>query len=205
MQDLPKHLPALLIWVGLTGLCASALGLSALSPFLAWREPIYIAAGFAGIIAFCLMLFQPLLAAGRLPGPTPVVAKRLHRWLGLVLLGCVLVHVGGLWITSPPDVMDALVLASPTPFSVWGVLALWALLAAAALAAVRRRITRLVWRIGHSALVALVIAGTILHVLLIEGTMEPVSKGILCLTLVCIFLFTCYRLGAWRRISRRNT
>ena len=29
----------------------------------------------------------------------------------------VVIHVAGLWITSPPDMIDALLFTSPTPFS----------------------------------------------------------------------------------------
>ena len=31
------------------------------SPLLAWREPVYIVAGLAGVLAFALLLMQPLL------------------------------------------------------------------------------------------------------------------------------------------------
>ena len=70
-----------------------------------------------------------------------------------------LIHVGGLWITSPPDVIDALLFASPTPFSAWGVIAMWAIFVAALLAAFRRRL-RLrprTWRIAHSSAAAVVV------------------------------------------------
>ena len=38
------------------------------SPLLAWRSPVYIAAGFGGIVAMSVLLLQPLLAGGLLPG-----------------------------------------------------------------------------------------------------------------------------------------
>jgi hypothetical protein len=60
--------------------------------------------------------------------------------MGSLLVALVLVHVGGLLIASPPDAIDALLLRSPTPFSVWGVLAMWATFAAALLAALRERL-----------------------------------------------------------------
>jgi len=94
----------------------------------------------------------------------------------------VVIHVGGLWITSPPDVIDALLFASPTPFSGWGVIAMWAILAAALLVALRRRM-RLrprTWRMGHSFLAVVTVVGTVVHAMLIEGTMETVSKAALC-------------------------
>ncbi|MEN0087806.1 MAG: hypothetical protein AAF737_05155 [Pseudomonadota bacterium] len=98
----------------------------------------------------------------------------------------VLIHVGGLWITSPPDVVDALLFASPTPFSIWGVTAMWALFAAAAVALLRRKL-KLRWsttRRTHLTLTATVIAGSVAHTLLIEGTMELASKIVLCCLVV---------------------
>ncbi len=36
------------------------------SPLIAWRDPVYIVAGLAGIIAMVLLFIQPLLAGGYL-------------------------------------------------------------------------------------------------------------------------------------------
>ena len=66
----------------------------------------------------------------------------------------VVVHVGGLWITSPPDMIDALLFTSPTPFSPFGVIAMWAIFAVAVLAAFRRRLGLRTWRIAHMSLAA---------------------------------------------------
>ena len=98
----------------------------------------------------------------------------------------VMSHVGGLWITSPPDVIDALLFTSPTPFSVWGVFAMWATFAVALLAALRERL-RLrprTWRISHKSLSVVIVVGTVIHAILIEGTMETVSKVVLCALVV---------------------
>lgn len=122
---------ALLIWVGLALVTLVPLTFAATSEYLAWRDPVYIAAGFAGVVALCLALVQPLLAGGWLPGLHLLRGRRVHRVVGVVLVAAVIVHVAGLWITSPPDIEDALLLRSPTPFSVWGVAAMWALFAAA--------------------------------------------------------------------------
>jgi predicted ferric reductase len=151
---------------------------AAVSPLLAWREPVYILAGFAGIFGMTLLLVQPLLAAGELPGLSVVASRRCHRGVGVVLVLAVLIHVAALWITSPPDVIDALSFASPTPFSAWGVIAMWAVFATALLAAVRRRLRlRLwAWRIAHTALGAVIVVGTVVHAVLIDGTMEVISK-----------------------------
>jgi len=171
---------ALLIWTGLALALVVPLTLAATSEYLAWRDPVYIAASFAGVVALCLALVQPLLAGGWLPGLYLLRGRRAHRAVGVVLVAAVLVHVAGLWITSPPDIVDALLLRSPTPFSVWGVGAMWALFAAALLAAFRRRLSPRAWRVGHTSLVSIVVLGGVVHAMLVEGTMETISKAVLC-------------------------
>ncbi|MCV3272801.1 ferric reductase-like transmembrane domain-containing protein [Roseobacter sinensis] len=171
-----------LIWATLAGAMLSPVGLAAASPLLAWRDPVYVTGGFAGILAMSLLLLQPLLATGVLPGLSQAGARRVHRWVGGSLVGAVVVHVAALWITSPPDMIDALLLASPTPFSIWGVIAMWAVFAAATLAALRRRL-RLrptTWRAAHRTLATAVVITAVLHTMLIEGTMETLSKAALC-------------------------
>lgn len=153
---------------------------AAASPQLAWRDPVYILAGFAGVIGLALLLVQPSLIAGVLSGLNRSRERRAHRWVGVALVVAVLVHVVGLWLTSPPDVIDALIFASPTPFSVWGVIAMWAVFAAALLASQRRRLRPRTWRLFHLGLAVVVVVGTVVHALLIEGTMEPISKAMLC-------------------------
>lgn len=166
-----------LIWAAVLTAIAVPTGLAMASPLLAWREPVYILSGFAGIAALALLLLQPLLAAGLLPG---VRGRVIHRWTGAALVLCVVTHVAGLWITSPPDVVDALLLVSPTPFSLWGVIAMWAVFATAVLALLRARMRIRNWRRAHIALAVVIVAGTVLHSLLIDGTMETVSKAVLC-------------------------
>nr|WP_217358578.1 ferric reductase-like transmembrane domain-containing protein [Ruegeria arenilitoris] len=161
------------------------------SPYLAWRSSIYIAAGFAGVIGLGLLLVQPLLAARMLPGLTAMNSRMVHRWVGIALIAMIALHVGGLWITSPPDVVDALLFRSPTPFSAWGVAAMWAAFAAVVLAALRSRLGwrfRL-WRLAHASLALVTILGTVVHALLIEGAMETVTKATLC----GLVLFACVR------------
>src|SRR3984885_1787568 len=128
-----------LIWAALATAICVPIAAAAASPLLAWRGPLYILAGFAGILALGLMLVQPLLAGGYLPGLSAYRARRTHRWIGGALVVTVVVHVAGLWITSPPDMIDALTFTSPTPFSPFGVIAMWAIFAVAFLAVFRRR------------------------------------------------------------------
>src|SRR3954469_3647282 len=137
------------IWAALATAVCVPVAAAAASPLLAWRGPLYILAGFAGILALALMLVQPLLAGGTLPGLPAFRGRRAHRWIGAALVVAVVVHVAGLWITSPPDMIDALLFASPTPFSPFGVIAMWAIFAVALLAALRRRLRLRTWRIAH--------------------------------------------------------
>jgi hypothetical protein len=169
-----------LIWAALVTAICVPIAAAAASPLLEWRGPVYILAGFAGIVALGLLLVQPLLIGGYLPGPSAYRARRTHHWIGGALVVAVVVHVGGLWITSPPDMMDALLFASPTPFSPFGVIAMWSIFAVALLAAFRRRLGLRTWRIVHMSLAVVIVVGTVLHGMLIEGAMEIVSKAALC-------------------------
>jgi hypothetical protein len=177
---------AILIWAALAAALVLPIAVALTSPLLAWREPVYIVAGLAGVVALALLLLQPLLAAGYLPGLRAGHGRRAHAWIGGGLAAAVGVHVAGLWLTSPPDVIDALLFRSPTPFSAWGVIAMWAVFATALLAALRRRLRlRLrVWRLIHTTLAMVVVLGSVLHALLIEGTMGPMSKAVLCVLVV---------------------
>lgn len=166
-----------LIWAVLLSAIVVPLAIAGASPLLAWRSPIYIVAGFAGIIAMALLLVQPLLVAGYVPG---LPGRRMHRWIGGCLVATVVVHVLGLWVTSPPDVIDALLFRSPTPFAAWGVLAMWAMFAAAMVAVFRRRMPPKTWRRAHQILAGTIVLGSIVHALRIEGTMGPQSKAVLC-------------------------
>ncbi|MEM1274885.1 MAG: ferric reductase-like transmembrane domain-containing protein [Pseudomonadota bacterium] len=195
---------AILAWALLALAIAVPLALAVTSPLLAWREPIYIAAGLAGVLALCLLLVQPLLVGGLLPGVKGRNGRKWHQWLGGLLLGAVILHVVGLWITSPPDVIDALLFVSPTPFSAWGVIAMWALFAAAILSVFRPRISAKVWRLGHTTLVIIVVAGTVIHALLIEGTMEPISKVLLSVLAGGVLLKVLLDLRAWTLLRRRR-
>jgi len=186
LRDAGGTVPAGLIWAALVLAVAVPLTAAAGSPLLAWRQPVHIAAGFAGVLGLSALLVQPMLIGGFLPGLSPTRARHLHRWTGSLLALCVVPHVAGLWITSPPDVIDALTFTSPTPFSAWGVIAMWAVFATAFLAALRRRprpVPR-TWRRAHTALAVVIVIGSVVHALLIEGTMERLSKAVLCLLVV---------------------
>ena len=187
--------------LGLWGGVALAIGvpvvLAAFSPQLAWRSPVYIIAGFAGIFAMALLLVQPLLASGLLPGLIGPRARKAHRAIGMLLVALVLLHVAALWQTSPPDMIDALLLRSPTPFSIWGVIAMLCVFASASLVGLRRRIPLRFWRWGHRFFAVLIVTSSILHAVLIEGTMETTSKFILCAMVSLATLWAISRRRMW--------
>ena len=173
-------------WAVIAAVITVPIVAAALSPLLQWRDPIYIAAGFAGIFALGLLFVQPILAKGILAGFTGSKGRRAHHWIGTLIGLSVLGHVGGLWLTSPPDVVDVLLFRSPTPFAVWGAAAMWAVFATALVAALRRRlrISPRRWRQGHGLLAAIIVIGSVIHAMLIEGTMEVMSKSALCALVV---------------------
>ena len=191
---------AIAIWMGLGLAVVVPVVLAATSPQLAWRQPVYIIAGFAGVVSLGLLLVQPLLAAAALPGLPRKQSRTVHRWLGLALVAAVIVHVGGLWIFSPPDVIDVLLFRSPTPFSVWGVMAMWAVFAAAVLAAFRHRLKPLSWSVVHTILVTIVVLGTAIHAVLIQGTMEVFTKWALCILVVLATLKGLSASLLWKRL-----
>ena len=193
-----------LIWLALALAICVPIALAAGSEQLAWRGPVYILAGFAGIVALGLVLVQPLLIGGYLPGLSAYRGRRAHHWIGGTLVLAVMVHVAGLWITSPPDMIDALTYTSPTPFSPFGVTAMWAIFTVALLALLRRRLgLRLrTWRIVHLPLAVVIVAGSVAHCLLIEGTMETISKGALCAAVLAATVKVLVDL--WRRRTLRG-
>ncbi|SEV91377.1 hypothetical protein SAMN04488515_0200 [Cognatiyoonia koreensis] len=183
------------VWAAVVIAIAPPLIVAARSPLLEWRDPVYVLAGFAGIVGLSLLLVQPLLIAGSLTrGP----ARRIHALTGAGLVFAVVVHVVGLWITSPPDVVDVLLFRSPTPFSIWGAVAMWAVFAAALLAVLRKKIGLRLWRLGHSLAVGIVLVTTVVHAWRIEGTMGEVSKAVLCLLVLAAGAWAFWQRRAWR-------
>jgi hypothetical protein len=198
-----------LIWAALVVALCVPIALAAVSSLLAYRGPVYILAGFAGIIALAFTLVQPLLIGGYLPALSGYRARRAHHWIGGALVAAVVVHVGGLWITSPPDMIDALLFVSPTPFSPWGVIAMWAIFAVALLAAFRRRLglAPRTWRLCHMILAVVIAVGSVVHGLLIEGTMETMSKMAFCALVLAATIKAMVDRRVWRKraTSRRES
>ncbi|WP_063693466.1 ferric reductase-like transmembrane domain-containing protein [Bradyrhizobium stylosanthis] len=191
----------ILIWAALAVAIGVPIAFAAGSEQLAWRGPVYILAGFAGIVALGLVLIQPLLIGGYLPGFSAYRGRRAHHWIGGALVLAVVIHVAGLWITSPPDMIDALTYASPTPFSPFGVTAMWAIFLVALLASLRRRLglRPRTWRFLHMPLALVIVVGSVAHCLLIEGTMETISKAALCALVLAATAKAMIDLQVWRK------
>lgn len=181
-----RRLSTLLIWISVIMVMTVPVLIATASPYLAYRNLAYVTGGFAGILGLAFLMMQPLLAAGYLPGAGAARERVWHRWLGTAIIACVAVHIGGLYLTSAPDTLDALLLVAPTPFSVYGVIAMWAIVLTGLLVAFRRRLglRYSLWRLVHNGLALIVVITTVVHALLIEGAMEPVSKWLLCLAVL---------------------
>lgn len=180
-----------IIWALVTTSVIVPLLLAANSPLLQWRDPVYKVAGFCGVLTLALLLLQPLLACNQLPGINNIHSKRLHRIIGTTLVVTITIHITGLWITSPPDVVDALLFRSATPFSIWGVAAMWGVILTSVLVVLRKRtsIPPRIWKFAHKALATIIVTGTVVHAVLIDGTMETISKVVLCILLLSATLF----------------
>src|SRR5262249_59470157 len=90
-----------LIWALLAAAVFVPIVAAAASPLLEWRGPVYILAGFAGIIGLGLLLVQPLLIGGPLPGPSAYHGRRAHPWIGGLLVVAVWGQAAHPWVRRP--------------------------------------------------------------------------------------------------------
>jgi predicted ferric reductase len=174
-----KPLVRTALWLVVAAVALVPLGVAAASPLQASRDALWVAGGMAGVVALALLFVQPLLISGVLPWMQGLAQRRWHRWIGTAITGLVVLHVGGLYLTSPEDITDALLLVSPTPFAVYGVIGFWAVILTACLAAFRRRLRPRLWQAVHSVLAAAIVVGSVVHAVLIEGVMGDMSKLVL--------------------------
>jgi len=195
-----------LVWLLVLGVVFTPLVLAALSPLQASRNVAYVVGGLAGIAALGFLLLQPLLAAGYLPGFKVAQAKRWHRWLGFAVSVLVAVHIIGLFITSPDDMSDALLLVAPTPFSLYGVIGLWSLGITVLLVLARSRvgIRYGLWKIIHNLLAAVVVGASVIHTLMIDGAMNSLSKYVLCACIVVVTGAAMVHLRVLRPLAQRS-
>ena len=191
------------VWLLLAAAVLVPIGFAAASPLQASRDAVWIFGGMAGVVALALLLVQPMLAAGLLAGPTIPTARRWHRWIGATIVVAVVLHVGGLYLASPEDITDALLLVAPTPFSVYGVIGLWSVVLTALLVAFRSKLglRYTSWRIVHNVLSVVVVVCSIVHAILIEGAMDLVSKAILCALVFAATAMALFRVHVKRPAS----
>jgi hypothetical protein len=199
-----KRFFALLIWVGLAAVIIVPIAIAASSPYLASRSAAYIVAGLAGTVCLSLFLVQPMLAADYLPGLRPTHGRKWHRRVGTAIVFCVVLHVGGLFLTSPPDTIDALLLIAPTSFSVFGVIAMWGVFLAAAQIFWLRKIGQRypVWQILHNVTVLITVISTVIHAIQIQGTMGATSKTVLCVAVLVALTATLVDLRVLKPLLR---
>lgn len=174
--------PGALVWAAVLLIAASPVAVAAASPLLRGRDLVWVFGGMAGVVALSLLFVQPLLASAWLPGTRGRTGIAWHRLTGALALGLVLAHVGGLYVYSPEDIADALLLVAPTPFSLYGVTGL-ATLSLAALVGFSRRRVRLppgVWRGLHLCIAAVAACASVIHAWMIEGAMGEITKGMVC-------------------------
>jgi predicted ferric reductase len=104
---------------------------------------------------------------------------RLHRYLGLVVLGLVLAHVGVVVLADPVRKIKLLDLANASPGMRAATIATIALVLLAVTSLLRRRL-RLpygLWRIVHVLLAATAVAGIAVHVLLLDNLVSQDGMG----------------------------
>ena len=96
---------------------------------------------------------------------------------------------------------EILLQLAATPLSPFGVIAMWAIFAVALLAALRRRLglAPRTWRIAHMSLAVIIVVGSVVHGLLIERTMETISKAALCALVVLAATKVMVDRRVWRK------
>ena len=195
---------AVVIWGLLVVSMLVPVGIAAASPLQASREPFWILGGMAGVVALALLLAQPMLTSRSLPGLGAHGERYWHRWIGATIVLAVFLHVGGLYLSSPEDIADALLLVAPTPFAVYGVIGLWSVVLTAILVALRSKlgIRYRSWRLLHNALAVVVVGCSIVHALLIEGAMGDLSKAILCALVLMATAFALFRVHGTRSAGK---
>jgi predicted ferric reductase len=193
--DVTTRLTAFFLWGVVIAAMVVPIALATTSPYLTYRGPLYIAAGFAGIVAMSLFVLQPLLACPVRALIAPATARRWHRIIGASILILILAHVVGLYFVSPPDTIDASLLRAPTWFSLFGVVALWGAVLTALLAMTRLKLPMRPrsWKRLHQSIASIVVIATALHAIQIEGAMEVMSKTLLAGTIVAATVFAARR------------
>lgn len=193
-------------WLVIAAVAIIPVVAAALSPLQRGREFLWVVGGMAGVAALSLLFVQPLLTATAPVLMQPARGLGWHRWGGIAIVSAVALHVGALYAYSPEDVMDALFLVAPTPFSLYGVIGLWCVILTGVLAAARRRLRlgHRRWRIAHSVLAVAIVSATAVHAVLIEGAMEEISKLAICLAALATTSFGAVEINILGPLRRRR-
>lgn len=194
--DLAYRLLVILVLV----LGATAFALAAASPLQRGREAVWIFGGLTGVLALALLAVQPLLTTRFV---RPSLGRRVHRWLGPTILGLAVAHVVGLWLYSPDDITDALLLQAPTPFSAWGVAGLAGLVAAGLVSTLRCPMPYRIWKPLHLSLAVAGATSAVIHAWMILGAMESTSKALLCVAILASVVVAVT--SSWRLLRQRRT
>lgn len=155
--------------------------LAALSPLQVGRTAPWVLGTLAGVLALRLLVVQVLLPTGWLNSIMGEHNLGWHRLLGISITGLTLAHILGLYIYSPDDIGDALVLAAPT-YSRLGVLSAGCLLLSVGLEVTRRQLqlAEADWKIFHSVLAVAVVGTAVAHTVLLQGRLDGLAEGLVC-------------------------
>lgn len=155
--------------------------LAALNPLQSGRAPLWVLGTVAGVLSLSLIVVQVLLPTGWLNDWIGEQNLRWHRILGMTVTGLVIAHVLGLYLYSPDDIGDALVLAAPT-YSRLGVLSAGCLLLSVTMATARSKLPLAPadWQILHHVLAVAIVGTGVAHAILLQGTLDGFAEGLLC-------------------------
>ncbi len=173
-------------------LIAVPLAAAVHSPLGASREAAWVAGSLLGVLALALLPIQALLpqrsSARRLS-----VSLRLHRVVGLLVLAATLGHVAALYVVSPDDIGDALVLQAPT-YSRLGVISAVGLIVTIAFALLRPKLglDEPNWRVIHGALAIAIVGTGVAHALMIRGALDGPIEIALCAAAVLAVAFAVF-------------
>lgn len=166
-------------------LALAAMGVAASSPLSATRDTLWAAGSLLGVAALALLPLQALLPqrAGRSRAgePRSLGVSRWHRLVGLGVLAATLLHVAALYVVSPDDIGDALVLQAPT-YSRLGMISAVLLIGTVLFALARRRtgLDAANWRLIHGGLAVAIVTTAAAHALMIRGALDGPVEIALC-------------------------
>lgn len=193
-------------WALVVCIAAAPVAIALFSPLQQSRSAPYVVGGVSGIVALALLLLQPLLVGGYLPGLRSVKARFWHHCIGCTIVLTVFMHIIGLYVTSPDDITDAMLFTSPTPFSVYGVLGFWCVVMMLITVVLRNRsvFSSRLWSLVHNSLALVLVGASVIHALLIEGAMGNVSKVILCVSVVIATIAVTVKFRIKRFVPKRS-